>query len=95
MLQELQKLQQSTATLPHTLQSSYPDLTKTITDLRHIVTTPDMSVGEKVHRVGEEVRNGVKPVLEKLAQSIGDFAKTIGTKKEDISGQNDNGSAEQ
>lgn len=91
MLQELQKLQQSTAALPHTLQSTYPDISKTITDLRGIVTTPDMSVGDKVHRVTEEVKDGVKPMLEKLAQRIGDLAKTIGAKKEEVG---NNGSAE-
>lgn len=93
MLQELQKLQQSTAALPHTLQSHYPDISKTITDLRDIVTTSDMSVSDKVHRVAEEVREGVKPMLEKLSQRISDIAKAIGTKKEEARGDNDNGSA--
>lgn len=95
MLQELQKLQQSTATLPQTLQSTYPDISKTITDLRGIVTTPDMSVTDKVHRVAEEVREGVRPMLEKLSQRIGDLAKVIGTKREEggAAMQNDNGHA--
>lgn len=95
MIQELQKLQQSTAALPHTLQSTYPDISKTITDLRDIVTTPDMSVGDKVHRVTEEVREGVRPMLEKLSQRIGDLAKAIGAKKDEVraAAQNDNGHA--
>lgn len=97
MLQELQKLQQSTAALPQTLQSTYPDISKTITDLRDIVTTPDMSVGDKVHRVSEEVREGVRPMLEKLSQRIGDLAKAIGTRREEgrATAQNDDGHAVQ
>lgn len=95
MLQELQKLQQSTAALPHTIQSTYPDISKTITDLRNIVTTPDMSVGDKVNRVAEEVRDGVKPMLEKLAQRIGDLARTVGTKREEVGNHSDNGNAMQ
>jgi len=97
MLSELQKLQQSTAALPHTLQSTYPDISKTITDLRGIVTTPDMSVGDKVHRVAEEVRDGVRPMLEKLSQRISELARAIGTKKDEvtIAAQNDNGHAMQ
>ena len=95
MLLELQKLQQSTTALPHTLQSTYPDISKTITDLRGIVTTPDMTVGDKVHRVTEEVRERVRPMLEKLSQRIGDLAKAIGAKKEEVraTAQNDNGHA--
>ncbi|KAG9313502.1 hypothetical protein JVU11DRAFT_5828 [Chiua virens] len=91
MLQELQKLQQSTAALPHTLQSTYPDLSKTITDLRNIVTTPEMSVGDKVHRVAEEVKQGVQPMLEKLSQRISDLAKAIGSKNDDPRNGNNNG----
>ncbi|KAF8549439.1 hypothetical protein OG21DRAFT_1469968 [Imleria badia] len=96
MLAELQKLQQSTAALPQTIQSTYPDISKTITDLRDIVTTPDLSVGDKVHRVTEEVRQGVQPMLEKLSQRISDLAKVIGTKKEEVraAAQNDNGHAQ-
>ncbi|KAH0835952.1 hypothetical protein J3R83DRAFT_9878 [Lanmaoa asiatica] len=97
MLQELQKLQQSTTALPQTLQSTYPDISKTITDLRDIVTTPDMSVGDKVHRVAEEVREGVRPMLEKLSQRIGDVVKAIGTKREEgrATVQNNDGHAAQ
>jgi len=84
MLAELQKLQQSTAALPQSLQATYPDISKTITDLRDIVTTTDMSVGDKVHRVAEEVKEGVRPMLEKLSQRISDLAKAIGTKKEEV-----------
>jgi len=95
MLVELQRLQQSTAALPQTLQSTYPDISKTITDLRDIVTTPDMSVGDKVHHVTEEVKEGVRPMLDKLSQRIGDLAKAIGAKKEEVraAAQNDNGHA--
>lgn len=96
MLAELQKLQQSTAALPQTLQSTYPDISKTITDLHVIVTTPDLSVGDKVHRVADEVKQGVQPMLEKLSQRISDLVKVIGTKKEEVSAaaQNDNGHAQ-
>lgn len=96
MLAELQKLQQSTAALPHTFQSTYPDISKAITDLRDIVTTPDITVGDKVHRVAKEVTEGVRPMLEKFSQRIGDLVRAIGNKKEDgrAAVQNDSGHAQ-
>ncbi|KIJ15959.1 hypothetical protein PAXINDRAFT_99307 [Paxillus involutus ATCC 200175] len=90
MLQELQKLQQSTAALPQTLQSTYPDISKSVTDLRNIVTTPDMPVGDKVHRVGQEVKERVSPMLEKLAQRISDLVNILGTRKEGAKGDSGN-----
>ncbi|KAF9239789.1 hypothetical protein BU15DRAFT_46314 [Melanogaster broomeanus] len=90
MLMELQKLQQSITALPQTLQSTYPDISKSVTDLRNIVTTPDMPVGDKVHRVGQEVKERVSPMLEKLSQKIGDLVNVLSTKKEGTKGTPEN-----
>ncbi|KAH7886862.1 hypothetical protein F5I97DRAFT_1065013 [Phlebopus sp. FC_14] len=81
MLQELQKLQQSAAALPRTLQSTYPDISNCVTDLRDIITTPDMPVGDKVNRVGQEVKERVSPMLEKLSQRIGELVSVLGAKE--------------
>ncbi|KIJ61534.1 hypothetical protein HYDPIDRAFT_189459 [Hydnomerulius pinastri MD-312] len=86
MLQELQKLQQSTAALPQTLQSTYPDISKSVTELRNVIATPDMPVTDKVNRVGQEVKERVSPMLEKLQQRIGDLVNVLGTKKDEASG---------
>ncbi|KAF9225924.1 hypothetical protein BS17DRAFT_750392 [Gyrodon lividus] len=95
MLQELQKLQQSTAALPQTIQSTYPDISKSVADLRNIITTPDMLVGDKVHRVGKEVKERVNPMLEKLSQRISDLVNIYGTKKDKEASENNNGHARQ
>lgn len=83
MLTELQKIQHSTAQLPHTLQATYPDVSKTITDLGNIVADHDLPVTEKVNRVGHEVKERVSPLLEKLAQRIGELLNILGSKKEE------------
>ncbi|THG94296.1 hypothetical protein EW026_g7150 [Hermanssonia centrifuga] len=67
MLQELQKVQQSTAALPSQLQSSFNDisvhLSTTITDISTILTSPD-PLNEKVHKVRDTVQSRVTPLLE-------------------------------
>ncbi|KAL4072477.1 hypothetical protein V8B97DRAFT_2041112 [Scleroderma yunnanense] len=83
MLLELQKLQQTTAALPQTLQSTYPDISKSVKGLRDIITTPDMPVSEKVNRMGMEVKERVSPLLEKLSQRISELVNVLSTKKEE------------
>jgi hypothetical protein len=70
MLQELQKLQSSTASLPQSLQSSFPDLSATISELRNIVTSKDITLNEKATRVGIEVRDCVNPLLEDAKKRV-------------------------
>ncbi|KAJ8585875.1 hypothetical protein M405DRAFT_935750 [Rhizopogon salebrosus TDB-379] len=86
MLMELQKLQHSTAQLPQTLQATYPDISKTVTDLGGIVADHDLPVTEKVNRVGKEVKERVTPMLEKLTQRIGELLNILGSKKEEAKG---------
>ncbi|EKM58168.1 uncharacterized protein PHACADRAFT_252264 [Phanerochaete carnosa HHB-10118-sp] len=67
MLQELRKVQQSTATLPTQLQSSFNDisvhLTTTISDISSILTSSD-PLNEKVHKIRDHVQERVNPLLE-------------------------------
>lgn len=88
MLQELQKLQQTTAALPQTLQSTYPDISKSVKGLRDIITTPDMPVSEKVNCMGKEVKERVSPLLEKLSQRITELVNVLSAKKEEGKGPN-------
>ncbi|KAI6116343.1 hypothetical protein F5141DRAFT_660855 [Pisolithus sp. B1] len=83
MLQELQRLQQTTATLPQTIQSTYPDISKSVKELRDIVTTPDLPVSEKINRVGHEVKERVSPLLDKLSQRISELVNVLSTKKDE------------
>ena len=84
MVVELQRIQHSTAQLPQTLQATYPDISKTITDLGNIVADHDLPVTEKVNRVGHEVKERVTPLLEKLAQRIGELLNIISSKKDEV-----------
>lgn len=83
MLQELQKLQQTTATLPQTIQSTYPDISKSVKELRDIVTTPDLPVSEKINRMGHEVKERVSPLLDKLSQRISELVNILSTKRDE------------
>ncbi|KAI6020028.1 hypothetical protein F5J12DRAFT_498313 [Pisolithus orientalis] len=91
LLFELQKLQQTTAALPQTIQSTYPDISKSVKDLRDIVTMPDLPVSEKVNRVGHEVKERVSPLLEKLSQRISEFVNVLSTKKDEAKEANGDG----
>ncbi|KAG1748332.1 uncharacterized protein EDB91DRAFT_1113423 [Suillus paluster] len=86
LVSELQKVQQSTAQLPQTLQATYPDVSKTVTDLRNIITNPDMQFPEKFNRVGREVKERVSPLLEKLTQRIGELVNALSSKTEEANG---------
>ncbi|KAG2134833.1 hypothetical protein DEU56DRAFT_808942 [Suillus clintonianus] len=83
LLSEMKKIQQSTAQLPHTLQVTYPDVSKTVVDLHNIITNPSLPVPEKVNRVGREVKERVSPLLEKLTQRIGEIISVLGSKAEE------------
>lgn len=79
----MQKIQHSTAQLPQTLQATYPDISKTIADLRNTITNPSLPVPEKINRVGREVKERVSPLLEKLTQRIGEIISVLGSKAEE------------
>ncbi|KAG1729259.1 hypothetical protein EDB19DRAFT_2027776 [Suillus lakei] len=83
LLSEMQKIHQSTTQLPQTLQATYPDVSKTVVDLRNIITNPSLPVPEKVNRVGREVKERVSPLLEKLTQRIGEIISVLGSKAEE------------
>ncbi|KAF8888610.1 hypothetical protein BD779DRAFT_1523936 [Infundibulicybe gibba] len=85
MLVELQKLQTSTAQMSSSFQSTtshtYADLSQkyvelseslatAIVELRTIVTTKEMSVQEKVEKVGAEVKGKVRPVLGDILRGV-------------------------
>lgn len=79
----MQKIQHSTTQLPQTLQATYPDISKTIADLRNTITNPSLPVPEKINRVGREVKERVSPLLEKLTQRIGEIISVLGSKAEE------------
>lgn len=83
MLAELQKLQSSTAALPKSVQSSFPDLSATISDLRNIVTAKDITLNEKANKVSQEVRERVSPVLEEAKQKVKELVGIAATKKDE------------
>ena len=83
ILSELQKVQESITQLPQTLQATYPDVSKSITDLRDVITNNDLPVTDKVNRLAKEVKERVSPMLEKLTQKIGEHINVLGSKKEE------------
>jgi hypothetical protein len=90
MLQELQKLQTSTASLPRSLQASFPDFNATISELRNIVTSKDITLNEKAVKVGSEVRERVNPLLEEVKKKILELVG-IAINKKDGTAQQVNG----
>jgi hypothetical protein len=87
MLQELQKLQTSTASLPQSLQSSFPDLTAAIAELRDIVTSKEISLNEKAIKVGSEVRDRVNPLLEEAMKKVKELVGLAVSKKDEATGR--------
>ncbi|EGO03996.1 hypothetical protein SERLA73DRAFT_175713 [Serpula lacrymans var. lacrymans S7.3] len=83
MVQELQKLQSSTAQLPQQLQSNFPDLSATITDLRNIVTAPNVPMNEKVNKVTTEVKERVRPMLDNVSRRVSELVNVLGQKKDE------------
>lgn len=83
LLSEMQKIHQSIAQLPQTLQATYPDISKTVVDLRDTITNSSLPVPEKINRVGREVKERVSPLLEKLTQRISEIISVLGSKAEE------------
>jgi len=83
MLQELQKLQNSTASLPKSLQSSFPDLSATIADFRNIVVAKDITLNEKATKVGQEVKERVSPILEDVMHKVKELVGVVASKKDE------------
>lgn len=83
MLQELQKLQAQTAALPQSLQSTFPDLTSTISDLRNIVTAKDISLNEKANKAATEVREHIHPILDEVTQKAKALVGIAAAKKDE------------
>ncbi|KAI0070836.1 hypothetical protein K474DRAFT_1669662 [Panus rudis PR-1116 ss-1] len=73
MVQELQRVQASTATLPAAVQASFHDISaalhKTITDLTNILTSSE-PIPDKVHKVRDTVQERVEPLLEASAVQV-------------------------
>jgi hypothetical protein len=92
MLAELQKVQATTASLPQSLQSTFPDLSATITDLRNIITQKDLPHNEKVNKVGQEVKDRVNPLLDVVSNRIKELLGVATAKKEDVKDKLVNGS---
>ncbi|KAG2156885.1 uncharacterized protein EDB93DRAFT_1079038 [Suillus bovinus] len=84
LISEMQKVHESTIQLPQTLQDTYPDVSKTVTDLRNIITNPSLPVPEKINRLGREVKERVSPLLEKLTQRISEIISVLGSKAEEV-----------
>lgn len=87
MLQELQKLQASTAALPQSLQSSFPDLSATISDFRNIVIDKDITLNEKATKVGQEVKERVSPILDDVMKKVKELVGIAVSKKDEADGQ--------
>jgi hypothetical protein len=83
MLQELQKLQSSTTSLPQSLQSSFPDLSAAISELRKIATSKDITLNEKATKVGSEVRDRVNPLLEEAMKRVKELVGIAVVKKDE------------
>ncbi|KAK7685449.1 hypothetical protein QCA50_011312 [Cerrena zonata] len=80
MLQELHKVQASTANLPTAVQTSFQDisagLNKTITDLSAILTSSE-PIPDKVHRVRDTVQERVEPLLAASAARVQEILNTV------------------
>ncbi|CAL1698832.1 unnamed protein product [Somion occarium] len=80
MLQELQRVQASTAKLPAAVQSSFRDLSaslaNTIGELSAILTSSD-PIPDKVHRVRDTVQGRVEPVLEASAVRVQEILNVL------------------
>jgi hypothetical protein len=84
MIQELEKLQATTKSLPANLQTSLKPLTDavstTVTELRAIIVNNDATVSEKATQVAGTVQQQLQPLLE-LTQSL--LNKLFAYKKEE------------
>ncbi|CAK5283195.1 unnamed protein product [Mycena citricolor] len=74
LLVQLQRLQGSLASTSASVQSSTATASHELTDAIHtlssIVTTPDLTVQDKLARVGAEVQGRVRPVLDNVLRIV-------------------------
>ncbi|KAI0781952.1 lipid droplet-associated perilipin protein [Abortiporus biennis] len=80
MLQELQKVQTSTANLPAAVQASFNDisthLSSAIHDVSAILTSPD-PLPDKAHKLRETVQDRVQPILDASAARVQQILDSI------------------
>ncbi|KAI0341138.1 lipid droplet-associated perilipin protein [Trametopsis cervina] len=80
MLQELQRVQQSTAALPNQLHASFHDissnLTSTINDISAILSSPE-PFQERAGKVRETVQQRVTPLLDATAARVQELLDTL------------------
>ncbi|THH17701.1 hypothetical protein EW146_g3169 [Bondarzewia mesenterica] len=90
MVQELHKIQTSTASLPAHLQSSFKPLSDalgaTITDLSSVLKS-DLPMNEKVGKLGVTVQERVQPVLEAARTKVQETIHAISTRAEGAKAQ--------
>jgi len=83
MLQELQKIQASTSTLPQQVQSSLKDISDGLADSIHDISEvlrTDLPFNEKVAKVGATVQDKVNPLLASASTRVQEILKAISTK---------------
>ncbi|RDB27997.1 hypothetical protein Hypma_002095, partial [Hypsizygus marmoreus] len=65
------------AQIPPQIQKTYAevsqDLSSAVSELRNIITTKDITLQEKVHRVGSEVQEHVGPLLESIKKGVSEL----------------------
>jgi len=108
MVQELQKVQHSSANLSSSLASSLHSasaaqqeafneisatLSTTISDLRSILGQ-QIPLNEKVSRVGAEINNKVRPVLDKITKKVSEAFGAVRSRAEDTKENGINGHAD-
>ncbi|KAI0064245.1 hypothetical protein BV25DRAFT_1882239 [Artomyces pyxidatus] len=86
MLQELQRIQTSTAALPAHLQASFKPvqegLSSTISDLSAVIKS-ELPPQEKLSKIGDTVKEHVNPLLEAATLRVQEAIKAITAKKEE------------
>jgi hypothetical protein len=108
MVQELQFLHQSSTALSSSLASSLHSasaaqqeafneisatLVTTISDLRSILGQ-QIPLNEKVSRVGAEINNKVRPVLDKIAKRVSEAVGAVRSRAENAKSNGVNGHAD-
>jgi Zn-dependent oligopeptidase len=108
MVQELQKLQQSSADLSSSLATSLHSasaaqqdafneisatLLTTISDLSNILGQP-IPLNEKVSRVGAEINNKVRPVLDRITKKVSEAVGAVRSRAENAKSNGINGYAD-
>lgn len=94
MIQELQKIQTSTATLPSQVQSSLKDVSEGISASIHDITAvlkSDLPLSDKVGKVGSTVQERVQPLLEAATNRVQEMLKTISSRGKEATEHGVNG----